>query len=178
MSLPPWAVVTPRRREHIERVAALVDRFSHERGVAGPERERWLRAAWLHDALKDAPPEEMARYAPQGDWPAPLWHAAAAAAAAEAHGERDRGVIDAVRYHPLGFSGWDDAGRMLFLADYLEPGRPEARAQRDAWTLRVAHDRDAVLREVLAARIALLLHAMHPVRPETWDYWNHLTAGA
>ena len=30
-------------------------------GVSGVERNRWLRAVWLHDALKDAPEEEKLR---------------------------------------------------------------------------------------------------------------------
>lgn len=177
MSLPAWAVVSAERREHIDRVVALIERFARVRGTGDAERTRWVRAAWLHDALKDAPPGELERWTPRGDWPLPLWHATAAAAAAEAQGETDRGVLDAVRYHSVGFAGWDDTGRMLFLADYLEPGRTHAPQQRDAWRLRAPHETAQVLREVLAARIGYLLEKKQPLRPETWQFWNHLTAG-
>jgi len=178
MSLPSWAVVEDFRREHIERVALLVERFARERGASEAEQGRWIRAAWLHDALKDAPPAQLERWTPRGDWHPALWHGPAAAAAAAAEGERDQGVLDAVRYHSIGYDGWDDAGRILYLADYLEPGRPDGRQQRDAWRLRAAHEMPAVLQEVAAARIAHQLAGRQPLRRETWEFWNHLTAGA
>ena len=54
-SLPEWAMVSSARREHIERVAELAGRWAMEMGVPDSERHRWLRAVWLHDALRDAP---------------------------------------------------------------------------------------------------------------------------
>jgi len=174
--LPPWARVRPARLDHIARVAALAERWARERGVSEAESRRWQRAAWLHDALKDVGPAELARWTPQGDWPLPVWHAPAAAAAAEAHGESDHGVLDAIRYHPIGFDGWDDAGRILFLADYLEPGREGNRERRAEWASRVPRELDAVLREVLAARITHLLERGTPIRRETLDLWNQLAA--
>jgi HD superfamily phosphohydrolase YqeK len=149
-----------------------------ERNVGANEMARWRRAALLHDALKDAPPETLERWVPQGDWPSALWHGPAAAAAAAAHGETDQGVLDAVRYHSVGFTGWDDVGRILYLADYLEPGRPQQRARRDAWTGRVATDLEGVLLEVAAARMSLLSQRGNPVRPETIQWWNQLAGGA
>ena len=38
-------------------VAALVDAWAHAMSVPEPERHRWLRAVWLHDALRDGPDE-------------------------------------------------------------------------------------------------------------------------
>ena len=63
-TLPEWAIVTPARREHIERVAELAARWALEMGVPENERHRWLRAVWLHDALRDAPEDELTRLAP------------------------------------------------------------------------------------------------------------------
>src|SRR2546426_9195578 len=40
------------RRAHIERVAQLVADWAHALHVAPAERERWLRAAWLHEDRK------------------------------------------------------------------------------------------------------------------------------
>ena len=112
MTLPAWAVVTPERRAHVERVAALLATWATAMHAPEGERARWLKAAWLHDALRDAPAANE------------LAHGPLAAERAAHEGETDRGVLDALRYHSLGWAQWDDVGKMLYLADYLEPGRP------------------------------------------------------
>ncbi len=174
IELPAWAVVTPERAAHITRVTSLIERWADQRRVSVAERERWRRAALLHDALRDADAAVLAHYAPRGDWPARLWHGPAAAAAAERHGETDRGVLDAVRYHSVGFAGWDHAGRMLYLADHLEPGRRHDRAALAALAARVAAEPAAVLAAVAARRVARLVHEGRPIRKETWEFWNSL----
>ena len=75
--------------EHIERVAALAGRWAIEMGVPETERNRWLRAVWLHDALRDAPDDELARWAPSAPGPRDLRHGPASAARAKADGETD-----------------------------------------------------------------------------------------
>ena len=62
-TLPEWAVVTPKRLEHIQRVARLAAMWAEEIGVPDSEKHRWLRAVWLHDALRDAAPEELEKWA-------------------------------------------------------------------------------------------------------------------
>lgn len=177
-SLPPWAVVTSARIEHIGRVAALLDRWAKEQGVDGAEGARWRRAALLHDALRDAGEEVLAGYcARPARWPRSIWHGPAAAAAARRDGERDTGVLSAVHYHSLGYARWDDAGRFLFLADYLEPGRKHERALLDALAARAVAETDVVLREVAAIKVRWLLHIGRPIPRETWDFWNSLAAG-
>jgi HD superfamily phosphohydrolase YqeK len=162
VSLPPWAVVTPERRAHIERVAALIFNWAQARRVPPIERDRWVRAAWLHDALRDAPAADE------------LAHGPMAAERAARDGETDQGVLDAVRYHSLGFARWDDVGRMLYLADYLEPGRTFDREARRSLAARVPTERDAVLTEVAGRRIARVLVERWPLVRETVDFWNSL----
>ncbi|HXF95686.1 MAG TPA: HD domain-containing protein [Gemmatimonadales bacterium] len=164
MGLPPWAQVTPGRRAHIERVAALLGEWADAMGVPPSERARWLRAAYLHDALRDAPLADV------------LAHGPAAADRARQEGETDRGVLDAVRYHTLGYAGWDDVGRMLYLADALEPGRGLDPEQRRQLVARVVGDRDAVLREVARRRIEWVLRSGWPLAPETVSFWNALVS--
>jgi len=91
-------------------------------------------------------------------------------------GETDRGVLDAIRYHSVGYAGWDDVGRMVYLADYLEPGRDYERAERRALADRVALERDAVLREVARRRIMWVVRSGWPLPPETVAFWNALVA--
>ena len=45
---PSWATASPERVAHIERVARLVLDWAEEMGVPDSERNRWLRAVWLH----------------------------------------------------------------------------------------------------------------------------------
>src|SRR5438093_4064918 len=90
VSLPSWAIATSERRAHIARVADLVTHWASAMRVPDAERARWLRAAWLHDALRDEPRSDE------------LGHGPRAAARAAHEGESDRGVLDAVRYHTLG----------------------------------------------------------------------------
>ncbi|MBI2535601.1 MAG: HD domain-containing protein, partial [Gemmatimonadetes bacterium] len=76
---PPWARLGAERRAHVERVAALLHQWAGAGSVPEPERDRWLRAAYLHDALRDAPPDELERLAPEA-WGVPsLRHGPAAA---------------------------------------------------------------------------------------------------
>lgn len=164
MTLPAWAQVTPARRTHVERVAGLLDEWAGAMLVPPAERDRWLRAAWLHDALRDAP------------LGSPMAHGPAAADRAAQDGERDRGVLDAVRYHTIGYAGWDDVGRMLYLADFLDPGRDFDPDGRRALAERVPVDRDAVLREVARRRIEWVLKSGWPLLPETVAFWNALAS--
>src|SRR5947199_10138951 len=162
MALPLWAVATPARRAHVERVAALLATWAAAMHAPEGERARWLKAAWLHDALRDAPAANE------------LAHGPMAAERAAREGETDRGVLDAVRYHSLGYAGWDDVGRMLYLADYLEPGRAFDRELRASLAARVPHDCDAVLQQVAARRIGRVIDSRWPLVRETVDFWNSL----
>lgn len=160
--LPEWAQVSKERRAHIRRVAVLVEQWADEMAVSDRERDRWLRAVWLHDALKGA-------RLPRG-----TTHGAAAADRAAREGESDRGVLDAVRFHSVGYAAWDDAGRMLYLADYLEPGRRRRRKTRAELAERVPRERGEVLREVVAMQLRALLRARRPIHPLTLGFWNSL----
>jgi HD superfamily phosphohydrolase YqeK len=178
VTLPPWAVVTPDRREHIERVARLVTGWAAEMGVTEQEHTRWLRAVWLHDALRDAPIAELERWAPTSPGPASLRHGPASAARAKAEGETDRGVLDAVRYHSLGLAEWDMAGRTLYCADYLEPGREFGRERRARLARQYPADPLGVLKEVAADRLAHLVASRWPILDPTVRFWNSLAASS
>jgi HD superfamily phosphohydrolase YqeK len=43
------------RLDHTIRVAELVSEWADAMLIHDSERNRWLRATWLHDALRDAP---------------------------------------------------------------------------------------------------------------------------
>ncbi len=175
--LPSWAAVSEERKAHIERVADLLRRWADALGIDSQEKHRWLRAAYLHDALRDADPTLLEELAPHA-WGVPaLRHGPAAAALAERDGEKDRGVLEAVRYHSVGYCKWDQVGRMLYLADYLDPGRRFREAERRALADRVPRDPEGVLRQVVAERLVWAIQAGRPLIEETVELWNALVGG-
>lgn len=178
IALPEWSVVAPERRAHIERVAGLAAEWMTVWRASKAERARVLRAVTLHDALRDAP-LEMLRNLTTASWDSPeLLHGPAAAERARREGERDASVLDAVRYHSVGWADWDKVGHVLYLADYLEPGRPFDRERRAAWAAAVPRNLRVVLREVVRARMEWARLKGWPLMGETEDFWNALAAGA
>jgi HD superfamily phosphohydrolase YqeK len=177
-TLPPWAVLSPERLGHVQRVAELAASWAESMGVPDSERHRWLRAVWLHDALRDAPAEDLERWTPSTPGPVELKHGPAAAARAKADGEVDRGVLDAVRYHSVGLAEWDMVGRVLYAADFLEPGREFDRPARVELARRFPEDTRGVLREVARRRLAHTVESGWPVLEPTFRFWNSLVAAS
>ncbi len=170
--LPDWAVVSEERRAHIARVVTLLDEWAQALRLSPRERERWLAAGWLHDALRDANPRELRReVSPEfQDFPPPLLHGPAAA---ERVGEEvDEEVRDAIRYHTIGHPNLAPLGRAVYLADFLERGRDFEEEWRASLRARMPHEMDEVLVEVIAARIRYLLGERKPLRPETAAFWT------
>ena len=173
-TLPAWAVASPERRAHVERVAAMVAGWAEAMGVPDSELYRWLKAVWLHDALRDESEARLAELAPSTPGPPELRHGPAAAARAKAEGETDRGILDAVRYHSLGLAEWDMVGRVLYCADYLEPGRPFEQAERADLAARFPADAAGVLREVARRRLDHLIQSGWSLPEPTVRFWNSL----
>ena len=147
-------------------------------GVPDSERNRWLRAVWLHDALRDASPEELESAAPSTPGPRALRHGPASAARAKAEGEADRGVLDAVRYHSVGLAEWDMVGQVLYCADFLEPGRASVGPDRAMLAERFPADPQWVLYAVARMRLIRLIESGWIISQPTWRFWNSLVAAA
>jgi 2-amino-4-hydroxy-6-hydroxymethyldihydropteridine diphosphokinase len=177
VELPDWAQVSAKRLRHIESVAWLLTQWADALAVNRVELERWLRAAALHDAVKDAPKHELRELVPDAWGVGKLRHGPAAAVLAERHGEQDRGVLDAVRFHSVGYAGWDDVGRMLYLADYLEPGRSHRAQELERLRARVPKDTTGVLCKVTQDRIEYLRRHGKTVLRETQEFWESLRCG-
>jgi HD superfamily phosphohydrolase YqeK len=172
VELPPWAVVTPRRRAHIERVAALQPSWAAAMGGDAGEARAWHDAARCHDALRDAPEDVVRARVPDGRYSGPMLHGPAAAARLEADGERRPGVVAAVRFHTVGCAQWDRTGRALYMADFLEPGRHWGLADRAFLTAHVPDDFDGVFRQVVRQRLEWALREGNVLYGETVELWN------
>lgn len=169
--LPDWACIGPRRREHIDGVVALLDRWSASLRLSSVDRRRWRATAFLHDALRDADPTAL--HGAEA-WPPELRHGPAVALRLEEAGIEDREILEAIRYHTVGWAGWGELGRFLYLADFLEPGRSFAPARTAALRAQLPAEVDGVLSVVCAWRLGLRLRWGVALRPESVEFYNSL----
>lgn len=172
VALPAWAAVTDRRRAHIARVTALLDRWAADMHLSRAEAIAWRDAGRLHDALRDATEADLRAIVPDPALPYGVLHGPAAAARLEAEGERRASVLDAVRWHTVGSPAWDRTGRALFMADFLEPGRKFMVQDRAFLASQLPHDFDAVFRQVVRMRLEWTLREGKGIFPQTVDLWN------
>lgn len=170
--LPAWARVSEKRREHIERVTALLDQWAREMLVSDEEACAWHDAGWWHDALRDASEEQLRALAPGATWPLSVLHGPAAAATLAAEGERRDEVLEAIRWHTIGCVTWARTGRALYMADFLEPGRRFSPRDRAFLASHVPHDFDGVFRQVVRIRIEWTVRDGKQLWPETVALWN------
>jgi HD superfamily phosphohydrolase YqeK len=175
--LPSWAIVSPKRLQHIQRVAALLDQWGAAMSLPVAEWDRWLRAGWLHDALRDAPLDELRRLVPGCDWDEELLHGPAAARKArealEAR-ESDPEVLSAVEWHSVGHEGWGMTGKALYCADFLDPERKFDREARAELAKRFPEDPDAVFRDVVTRRVSWTERSGWPLLEPTRRLWLSL----
>jgi 2-amino-4-hydroxy-6-hydroxymethyldihydropteridine diphosphokinase len=137
------------------------------------EGAMWHDAGCLHDALRDAPEAVLRELA--GDLPGfnlDMLHGPAAAAKLVSLGETRTELLDAVRYHTVGCDHWARAGKALYMADYLEPGRKFSRADRGYLAARVPDDFDGTFRQVIRARLEWSLREGMQLYPDTVSLWN------
>ena len=167
IELPSWAQVSPRRADHIARVTELLERWSAEMSLDADAARRWRDAGRWHDALRDAPEAELRALLEDHTTPALLLHGPAAAKRLRDAGEDRTDVLEAIEHHTVGLPGWNRTGRALYMADYLEPGRPFSRRERAQLSGRVPSEFDAVFREVVRQRVAWTEREGLPLDPRT-----------
>jgi 2-amino-4-hydroxy-6-hydroxymethyldihydropteridine diphosphokinase len=162
------------RRAHAERVAGLLGAWAAELRLDGEETKRWMAAGLLHDVLRDADPDELRPLVPDTfrHLTGRLLHGPAAAERLRQEGVTDEPLLRAIAYHTIGHPQLDRLGRALFIADYIEPGRRFDTARLAKLRGRMPADRDAVLVDVLRARIERLLGEGRGMRTETAAFWN------
>ena len=174
LNLPAWARVSEKRLAHITRVTALLDRWALELQLPPDEAQAWHDVGAWHDALRDAEEAELRQWAAEPTWPVTVLHGPAAARRLAAAGETRQDVLDAIRWHTLGSPEWGRTGRALYMADFLEPGRPFARAEREFLARTLPSDFNGVFRQVVHLRLEWTLREGKPVFPETAALWNQL----
>lgn len=165
------------RLAHVRSVARVAVRLSRRYGETPWRAEL---AAWLHDAAKEMEVREMRELLKGTPYRWDRWerripelmHGQAAAALAwKVFGIRDREVLAAVRHHTMGRPRMERLETILFVADYIEPGRDFEG---------VHHARRAVTRSLTAGALAKAEHshaylvrkghAVHPRLKKTRDW--------
>ncbi|MEJ9209974.1 bis(5'-nucleosyl)-tetraphosphatase (symmetrical) YqeK [Bacillus smithii] len=165
-------------------------RFQHTLGVMetaiklaakyGADEKKAELAAIFHDYAKFRPKEEMKQIIIQQamdpkllQFNSELWHAPVGAYLAKTEaGIEDEEVLDAIRYHTSGRPDMTVLDKVIYLADYIEPGRqfPGVDEVREM----AEQNLDEALIQALKNTIVFLLKKNQPVFPDTVDTYNHL----
>ena len=170
--LPAWAAVSEKRLRHVARVTALLDAWAPHVARDASEARALHDAGRLHDALRDAPEPLLRELSGDRSSPTELLHGPAAATMLERQGGVRDDVLDAVRWHTLGAAHWGRVGRALYMADFLEPGRKFAAADRAFLAAHVRHDFDGVFRQVVRMRLQWSLGEGLELYAATVALWN------
>lgn len=149
-------------------------------GRYGADEKKAELAAIFHDYAKFRPKEEMKQIIKEQGFPkdlleynAELWHAPVGAYLTETEaGITDREIRDAIRYHTSGRPGMSILEKVIYLADYIEPGRhfPGVDEVREL----AKESLDKALIKSVQNTILFLLKKNQMVYPETFHTYNDL----
>lgn len=170
--------LTQRRYEHTLRVTDTALSLSEKYGT---DREKTELAGILHDYAKYRPKEEMAAIIEKDDglpdellcYNIELWHAPVGAILVEEEtGMTDSDILRAIRYHTTGRAGMTLLEKVIFLADYIEPGRnfPGVDHVRQLAGI----DLDAAIIQALSNTVGFLMEKKQKVHPDTFAAYNSL----
>ncbi|WP_423407465.1 bis(5'-nucleosyl)-tetraphosphatase (symmetrical) YqeK [Heyndrickxia sp. MSNUG] len=169
--------LTEHRYEHtigvMETAIKLADQY-------GGDVQKAELAAIFHDYAKFRPKEEMRQIIIEQKMPeelleynGELWHAPVGAYLVEKEaGITDDEVLDAIRYHTSGRVGMTLLDKIIYLADYIEPGRhfPGVEEVRSM----AAEDLNLALIQSMKNTIQFLMKKNQPVFPDTFKAYNSI----
>jgi predicted HD superfamily hydrolase involved in NAD metabolism len=168
-------------------------RYNHTVGVMetsvilakkyGADEKKAELAAILHDYAKLRPKKEMRDIVTQQGMPeellqygSELLHAPCGAYLVEKEiGITDREILDAIYYHTTGRPDMTTLEKVVYLADYIEPGRSfegvvEVRSLAQT-------DLDAAIVQSIVKTIQSLMEKKQPIFPDTLATYNNLIQG-
>ncbi len=158
-------MVTPRRWEHIQRVADLAREIAK---AAGADPERAYLAGLLHDVARELPEEELLRRCPPQDeversHPRALHGCAGRQIAAE-WGVTDPEVLEAIEGHVWGVAPENRIGMAVYVADTSEPGRG---VNDDVRELALAGELERAYAAAVGRKVDYLRAKGIPIHPRT-----------
>ena len=165
------AVLTKERYEHSVRVAETAFRLCKKYGL---DASRGYLAGIAHDMCKDMSDEKIAALAREdgkaiteleAKKPSLLHGRAAALMLRRDFGVTDKDILQAVAVHTFGEKGMCALSKVVYAADKIEPGRPQA---TKAYLASLEHlSLDELVEKVLADGIAYLKKKGCTVAPES-----------
>ena len=167
-------------------------RLEHTIGVAytaaslamcyGADMEKALIAGYLHDCAKHMSGEELLKICQKNDLevsdverenPASLLHGKVGAfLAREKYGVEDEEILSAIFYHTTGHPAMTLLEKIVFLADYMEPGRDKA-PNLPMIREMIFKDIDKALLQVLEDTLVHLKASDKPVDDMTQKTYNY-----
>ena len=148
----------------------------------GADIEKATLAAIFHDYAKYRPLDEMEdiikkEQLPQDllEYNSELWHAPVGAVLVEREADlHDEEILSAIRYHTSGRVGMSLLDKIIYLADYIEPGRSfpgvdEVRAVAEKSL------NEAVL-QAMGNTITFLIKKNQAIYPDTFHAYNDLAS--
>jgi len=175
--LPSWAVMSENRRGHADRVARLMKKWAKARALVRGDRIRWRAAGLLHDVLKGVSPARLREEFGFGsEWPDPVLHGPACAVRLRQEGVDDTALLRAIAHHTTGHVDFELLGESLYIADFIEPGRPSRRSFRRELRARMPDGQVEVLTEVAAAKIRGLIDRRLQIPDVTVQFWSGVLA--
>ena len=169
--------LSAQRFEHVLSVESTVLNLAKQIGFE--EYNQVSICALLHDLCKEMPEQEMYQLAIQyqpalADYHGngAIWHGAAAAQYAKNHlGVKDQEILQAVSDHTIGSVEMSCLSQLLFVADYIEPGRTfeEAAEVREIanYSLKLA------TRQIMKQTLLHLVKLEKNVYPPSVVIYNH-----
>jgi predicted HD superfamily hydrolase involved in NAD metabolism len=168
----------PRRFEHTERVVKEATKLADK---YGGDLEKIRLAAILHDYAKYRSSSEMKETVMKDkslplnllDYGDELLHSFVGSTYIKQElAVDDEIILSAIRYHTTGRSGMTLEEKIVFLADYIEPGRtfPEAKRTREL----AEKDLDLACLDSLKNTIHFLSQKTIAIYPNTFEAYNDL----
>ncbi|MFD1362991.1 bis(5'-nucleosyl)-tetraphosphatase (symmetrical) YqeK [Lentibacillus salinarum] len=166
------------RFDHTLRVADTAIELAEKNGSPADKVEL---AAILHDYAKYFPLTDMKRVIKENELPEDLldyhhelWHGPVASVIVKRdYGVTDLGIQKAIYYHTTGRANMSQMETILFVADYIEPGRSFPGVQEVRDTAQVDLDQAAWM--ALRNTILFLVGQHKTVYPDTFYAYNDLT---
>lgn len=147
----------------------------------GGNKQVLVYAALLHDIARDLPIEKLIEIAEKNGYRIDkieaenpiILHAPIGAIIAEKDfGITDKNILNCIKYHTTGRASITLNEAIIYLADFIEPGRDFEDAKK-VRKIAFADLKEAVIQETIL-NVAYLMNARVPIHPKTIEMFNSL----
>ena len=166
-----------KRYDHVLRVLDTALILAKKFDIA--DKEKITIAAIFHDFAKGMTSDELAQYAliyniDLGEAIPSAYHAIVGSwMVSHFFNIHDEDIIQAIYYHTTGSTNFltNKIGAILFLADYIEPGRPH---KIDHIQQFIPQNLNRALREVVKSKVCRTIHQDKKIDNHSINFYHHL----